>query len=103
MPAISSSHLLLPDPPNHLCSGDITRNKLFQLAGAPDDHTKLFDAVLALNGRRFEEDEGNSALKVTSVNGNGITCFQLSRVGKLETSGVVAVLVFNDKKEIVRS
>jgi hypothetical protein len=102
MPAITSAHLLLPSSSQDLSRGDLTRNKLFQLAGSPDDHTKLFDAVSALNGKRFEENEGNSALRVASVNGNGITCFQLSRVGKLETSGVVAVLVFNDKKEIVR-
>lgn len=102
MPVITAAHLVLSDPRQDLCRGDIARNKLFQLAGSPDDHTKLFDAVLALNGRVFEEDEGNSVLKVTSVNGNGVTCFQLSRVGKLETSGVVSVLVFNDKKEIVR-
>ncbi|GEM_PF-7116845 len=102
MLAISSSHLVLSDPPQDLCRGDITRNKLFQLAGSPADHTNLFDAVSALDGKTFEEDGGNSTLKVTSVKGNGVSCFQLGRFGRIETSGVVAILVFDDKKQITR-
>ena len=102
MPAITASHLVLSDPPQDLCCRDITQNKLFQLAGSPDDSVQLFDILSGLVGKTIPGDREGITLRVLVNNSNGVDCFHLSRYGSGESNGIVAILVFNDKKEITR-
>lgn len=87
---------------NVCSSSNIRQNRLFQLAGSPDDHSAALDVLERLVDKAIDDpDNEGTKLKVSKAPGNGITCFQLARSG-FGTFGVVSILVFNKEKRIVR-
>lgn len=89
----------------YLCVGSITENKLFQLAGSPDNHASVYETLVRFyrDSKIFSESNGSLRVNLIGSKRDGISCFQLLRSGSQEgNNGVVSVLVFNENKEIIR-
>lgn len=87
---------------SNVCSGNIRQNRLFQLAGSPQDSSSALDVLDRLVDRAIDDPENEDGkLRVSKTAGKGLTCFQLARIG-FGSLGVISILVFNKDKQITR-
>ena len=87
-----------------LCVGNVTDNKLFQLAGSPDNPVQAYAFLNTRVGTEVSSDgEARLILTVNRDSKGGISCFQLVRSRSREgNNGLVSILVFNKDKKIIR-